>query len=112
MDGLAKLRGKCAPVPPFFRQQRFLLLPSDTPSVLNLRTFDQRGTWHSLRLCRNGTYPNSSQAYTISRGHDEKRRKLLTSDDVPPPHAPAMLMLWRTAQNVREYPVKVPEMGK
>jgi ERCC4-type nuclease len=29
-----------------------------------------------------------------------------------PPHAPATLTLWRTARNIREYPVKVPETGK
>src|SRR5450755_1024137 len=75
MDGLAELRGKCAPVLPFLRQQLFLLPPSDTPSVLNLRTIDQRGTWHSLRLCSNGTYPNASKAFTISRGPDEKKAR-------------------------------------
>src|SRR5947209_3378736 len=40
----------------------------------HLRTIDQRGTWYSLHLCSNDTYPNSSQAYTISRGPDGKRR--------------------------------------
>src|SRR6266567_1988941 len=63
-------------------------------------------------LCDNDSRPNSALAHAISRNPHQKRRKLLTSDDFPPPHAPATLTLWRTARNVREYPVKVPEMGK
>src|SRR5436309_3613176 len=73
----------------------------------------KRETGRLSTLCGNDSRPNSALAHTISRDPHEKRRKLLTSDDVPlPPHAPAILTLWRTARNVREYPVKVPEMGK
>ncbi len=64
-------------------------------------------------LCGNDSRPNSFLTHTISRDPHEKRRKLLTADDVSlPSHAPAILTFWRTTRNVREFPVKVPEMWK
>src|SRR5215467_2892314 len=63
-------------------------------------------------LCDHDSTPNWALAHTISRDPHGKGGEFLTSDDIPPHHAPAILTLLRTARNVREYPVKVPEMGK
>src|SRR6266852_5406930 len=63
-----------------------------------------------LRLCSNAAYTNSTQAFTRSRGPDEKRRQLLTAGAPSFTHSPGSCL--GMGREVREEPVKVPEIGK
>jgi hypothetical protein len=94
VEGLARLWGICALVLPFFVQERFLLLPSDSPNVFKVRTLDRRANWHALRLCGNAAYPNSTQSFTCVRGPDEKRRELLTAGAPSHTHSPGSCLGW------------------